>query len=43
LRAGENIVDTNGQPFTDTSTWCWAAVIGRSHGLWRAVSMARTL
>lgn len=40
LRVCENIVDTNGQSFTDTSAWYWAAVMGRSTGPWRAVTTA---
>ena len=43
LRVCENIVDSNGQTFTDTSTWYWAAITGRSHGPWRAVTRAVAL
>jgi exosortase/archaeosortase family protein len=40
LRVCENIVDAQGQTFTDTSAWYWAAVMGRSQGPWLAVTKA---
>lgn len=40
LRVCEKIVDARGVSFTDTSAWYWAAVLGRSHGPWRAVTVA---
>ncbi|BAU50246.1 exosortase [Sulfurifustis variabilis] len=43
LRVCERIVDAHGRGFTDTSAWYWAAVTGRSHGPWRAVTTARML
>lgn len=43
LRVCENIVDARGQTFTDTSAWYWAAIMGRSPGPWRAVTMAAPL
>ena len=43
VRVCEQIVDANGQTFTDTSAWYWAAVMGLSHGPWQAVTKARAL
>jgi len=43
VRVCENIVDANGQTFTDTSTWYWAAITGRSHGPWNTVTITFTL
>ena len=43
LRVCENIVDARGRTFTDTSTWYWAAIMGRSPGPWRAVTIAAPL
>ncbi len=40
LRVCENIVDAQGQTFTDTSAWYWAAVMGRTQGPWLAVTKA---
>ncbi|MBI3897439.1 MAG: exosortase Q [Gammaproteobacteria bacterium] len=40
LRVCERIVDAQGQGFTDASAWYWAAVTGRSHGPWRAITKA---
>ncbi|KNZ33664.1 MAG: hypothetical protein AD742_05580 [Methylibium sp. NZG] len=42
-RVCEQIVDANGQVFTDASSWFWAAQLGRSSGPWRAVTTARAL
>jgi len=41
LRVCERIVDANGQGFTDTSAWYWAAVMGQSQGPWQAITVAR--
>jgi hypothetical protein len=38
VRVCERIVDAQGQAFTDTSAWFWAASLGRSHGPWQAVT-----
>lgn len=43
VRVCENIVDADGQIYTDTSAWYWAALLGRSHGPWRAVTHAVAL
>lgn len=40
LRVCENIIDAQGQTFTDTSAWYWAAVMGRTQGPWLAVTKA---
>ena len=42
-RVCERIVDAQGQAFTDTSSWYWAAQFGRSTGPWQAVTVARAL
>ena len=42
-RVCERIVDANGASFTDTSSWYWAAQLGRSSGPWLAVTTARPL
>ncbi len=42
-RVCERIVDAQGQAFTDTSNWFWAAQLGQSHGPWQAVTTARAL
>jgi len=41
LRVCERIVDADGHAFTDTSSWFWAAQLGRSRGPWRAMTTAR--
>lgn len=41
LRVCEHIDDARGQRFADTSAWYWAAVLGQSHGPWRAVTTTR--
>jgi hypothetical protein len=38
LRVCERITDADGQAFTDPSSWFWAALLGRSHGPWQAVT-----
>jgi hypothetical protein len=38
VRVCERIVDAQGQAFTDTSAWFWAASLGRSQGPWRAIT-----
>ncbi|MDR2188981.1 MAG: hypothetical protein LBE62_13225 [Azonexus sp.] len=43
LRVCERIVDATGAAFTDASDWYWAAVSGRSHGPWQAVTLAQPL
>jgi len=43
LRVCERIVDAQGQSFTDTSNWFWAAQLGQSTGPWQAVTTARSL
>jgi len=40
LRVCERIVDADGQAFTDSSSWFWAALLGRSAGPWQAVTVA---
>ena len=40
LRVCERITDAQGQAFTDTSAWYWAAVRGASTGPWLAVTTA---
>jgi hypothetical protein len=42
-RVCERIVDANGASFTDTSSWFWAAQLGRSSGPWLAITTARPL
>lgn len=42
-RVCERIVDANGASFTDTSSWYWAAQLGRSSGPWLAITTARPL
>lgn len=38
VRVCERIVDAQGQAFTDTSAWFWAASLGRSLGPWQAIT-----
>lgn len=40
LRVCERTTDAQGQAFTDTSAWYWAALRGRSTGPWLAVTTA---
>lgn len=42
-RVCERIVDAKGASFTDTSSWYWAAQLGRSRGPWLAITTARPL
>lgn len=43
LRVCERIVDADGQGFTDTSAWYWAAALGQSKGPWQALTVATPL
>jgi hypothetical protein len=43
LRVCERIVDADGQAFTDTSGWFWAAQLKQSAGPWQAITIARML
>lgn len=43
LRVCERITDAQGQAFTDTSAWYWAAVGGSSAGPWLAVTTAQAV
>lgn len=43
IRVCERIADAGGQGFSDTSSWYWAAVLGRSSGPWMAVTTAEVL
>jgi hypothetical protein len=43
LRVCEQIVDADGQVFTDTSAWYWAALMQQSTGPWQAITAARPL
>ena len=43
IRVCEHIEDAQGQTFTDTSAWYWAAIAGQSVGPWQAVTVARPL
>lgn len=43
LRVCERIEDAQGQAFTDTSAWYWAAALGQSHGPWQAITIARPI
>ncbi len=45
LRVCERIapVDGEGEAFVDASSWFWAAVTGRSHGPWQAVTVVEAL
>ena len=43
VRVCEHIEDAQGQMFTDTSAWYWAAVAGQSTGPWQAITVARSL
>jgi exosortase/archaeosortase family protein len=41
LNVCEQIVDHAGHVFVDASSWYWAALLGRSQGPWRAVTIAQ--
>ncbi len=43
LRVCERIVDANGVVQTDTSSWYWAAALGRSTGPWLASTTAEAM
>lgn len=43
LRVCERIVDAQGQGWTDTSAWYWAALLQQSRGPWQALTVARPL
>lgn len=43
LRVCERIEDARGLAFTDTSSWFWAAQLGRSSGPWQAITVATPL
>ncbi len=43
LRVCEHIEDAQGQTFTDTSAWYWAALAGQSSGPWQATTVASAL
>jgi hypothetical protein len=43
LHVCERIVDAEGEAFTDTSAWYWAAASGRSSGPWQAMTLARRI
>lgn len=43
VRVCEHIEDAQGQGFTDTSAWYWAALAGHSHGPWKATTVATPL
>ena len=43
VRVCERIVDAEGQAFTDTSAWFWAASLGSSRGPWQAVTRVEGL
>jgi hypothetical protein len=40
-RVCERIVDADGAAYTDTSSWFWAAMLGRSRGPWQAITTAQ--
>jgi hypothetical protein len=43
VRVCERIVDAQGQAFTDTSAWFWAASLQQSRGPWQAVTRVENL
>ena len=43
VRVCERIVDAQGQAFTDTSAWFWAASMDKSAGPWRAITRVESL
>jgi hypothetical protein len=43
LRVCERIVGAEGDAFTDTSAWYWAAAGGRSKGPWQAATLAQPI
>jgi exosortase/archaeosortase family protein len=43
LRVCEQLVDVDGQTYTDASAWYWNALLGQSRGPWLAVTRAEAL
>ena len=43
VRVCERIVDAQGNAFTDTSAWFWAASLGNSSGPWQAITRVEGL
>lgn len=43
LRVYEQIKDANGQTYTDTSAWYWAAVLSAENAPWQAVTIAEVV
>lgn len=43
FRVCERIESADGQSFTDTSAWYWAAALGESRGPWLAVTRAQVI
>jgi len=43
VRVCERIVDAQGNAFTDTSAWFWAASLDQSAGPWRAMTRVESL
>ena len=43
LRVCEQIVDTHGNSYTDTSSWYWSALFGQTRGPWHAITVASPL
>ena len=43
VRVCERIVDAQGNTFTDTSAWFWAASLDKSAGPWRAITRVESL
>lgn len=43
VRVCERIEGADGSAFTDTSSWFWAALLGRSSGPWRAITTVTAL
>ena len=43
VRVCERIVDAQGNAFTDTSAWFWAASLDKSAGPWRAITRVQSL
>jgi hypothetical protein len=43
VRVCERIVDAQGQVFTDTSAWFWAASLQQSRGPWRAITRVENM
>ena len=43
LQVCERIYDEHGNSWTDTSSWFWAAMLGKTTGPWRAMTIASEL